>query len=56
MLDQQISPGLDFETGMLLGIPVLNQHSRVTIDYPHHLLTFEDPKLPPLTFACPFLV
>ena len=44
VLDQQISPDSDFETGMLLGIPVLNQHSRVTIDYPHRLLTFEDPE------------
>lgn len=44
VLDQQISPDADFETGMLLGIPTLNQHSRVTIDYPHHLLTFEDPE------------
>lgn len=43
VLDQQISPDSDFETGML-GIPTLNQHSRVTIDYPHHLLTFEDPE------------
>lgn len=43
VMDQQISPDSDFEIGMLLGIPILNQHSRVTIDYPHHLLTFEDP-------------
>lgn len=43
VMDQQISPDSDFEIGMLLGIPILNQHSRVTIDYPHHLFTFEDP-------------
>ena len=42
-LDQQISPSMDFEIGMMLGIPVLSQHSRVTIDYPHRLLSFEDP-------------
>lgn len=34
---------MDFEIGMMLGIPLLSQHSRVTIDYPHRLLTFEDP-------------
>ena len=43
-LDRQLSPAANFETGMLMGIPVLNQHSRVTIDYPHRLLTLEDPK------------
>ena len=43
-LDRQLSPDANFETGMLMGIPVLAQHSRVTIDYPHRLLTFEDPK------------
>ena len=42
-LDHQISPSYDFEIGMMLGIPLLSQHSRVTIDYPHRLLTFEDP-------------
>ncbi len=42
-LDHQISPTYDFEIGMMLGIPLLSQHSRVTIDYPHRLLTFEDP-------------
>jgi predicted aspartyl protease len=42
-LDHQISPSMDFEVGMMLGIPLLSQHSRVTIDYPHRLLTFEDP-------------
>ena len=42
-LDHQISPSMDFEVGMMLGIPVLSQHSRVTIDYPHRLLSFEDP-------------
>ena len=42
-LDHQISPSFDFEIGFLLGIPVLSQHSRVTIDYPHRLLSFEDP-------------
>ena len=42
VLDQQISPDTDFETGMLLGIPALAQQSRVTIDYPHQVLTFED--------------
>ena len=42
-LDHQLSPGFDFEVGMMLGVPVLAQHSRVTIDYPHRLLTFEDP-------------
>ena len=43
-LDRQLSPSANFETGMLMGIPVLSQHSRVTIDYPHRLLTLEDPK------------
>ena len=43
-LDRQLSPSANFETGMLMGIPVLAQHSRVTIDYPHRLLTFEDPE------------
>ena len=43
-LDWQLSPDANFETGMLMGIPTLNQHSRVTIDYPHRLLTFEDPE------------
>ena len=42
-LDNQISPSYDFEIGMILGIPLLSQHSRVTIDYPHRLLSFEDP-------------
>lgn len=42
-VDHQLSPGFDFEIGMMLGVPVLAQHSRVTIDYPNHLLTFEDP-------------
>lgn len=42
-LDHQFSPSFDFEIGMMLGIPLLSQHSRVTIDYPHRLLTFEDP-------------
>ena len=43
-MDDQVSPGTGFEVGMLLGIPLLAQHSRVTIDYPHRLLTFEDPE------------
>lgn len=43
-LDRQLSPGANFETGMLMGIPVLSQHNRITIDYPHRLLTLEDPK------------
>lgn len=43
-IDHQLSPSFDFEIGMILGIPVLSQHSRVTIDYPHRLLTLEDPK------------
>ena len=43
-LDHQLSPSFDFEIGMILGVPVLSQHSRVTIDYPHRLLTLEDPK------------
>ncbi len=42
-IDHQLSPGFGFEMGMMLGIPVLSQHSRVTIDYPNHLLSFEDP-------------
>ena len=42
-LDHEVSPSMDFEIGMMLGIPLLSQHSRVTIDYPHRLLTFEDP-------------
>lgn len=42
-IDHQLSPSFDFEIGMILGVPLLSQHSRVTIDYPHHLLTFEDP-------------
>ncbi len=29
---------------MTLGVPVLSQHNRVTIDYPHRLLMLEDPK------------
>ena len=43
-MDDQVSPSLNFEIGMILGIPLLAQHSRVTIDYPHRLLTFEDPE------------
>jgi len=43
-IDHQLSPSFDFEIGMILGVPVLSQHSRVTIDYPHRLLTLEDPK------------
>lgn len=42
-IDHQVSPSFDFEIGFLLGIPVLSQHSRVTVDYPHRLLSFEDP-------------
>jgi tetratricopeptide (TPR) repeat protein len=42
-IDHQTSPDFDFEVGFLLGVPVLSQHSRVTIDYPNRLLTFEDP-------------
>lgn len=43
-IDHQISPSFGFEIGMILGVPVLSQHNRVTIDYPHRLLTLEDPK------------
>ena len=42
-VDHQLSPSFDFEVGMMLGVPVLAQHSRVTIDYPNRVLTFEDP-------------
>ena len=42
-VDHQLSPDYGFEVGMMLGVPVLAQHSRVTIDYPNRLLTFEDP-------------
>lgn len=43
-VDHQISPAFDFEIGVILGVPLLSQHNRVTIDYPHRLLTLEDPK------------
>jgi len=43
-IDHQPSPSFDFEIGMILGAPVLSQHNRVTIDYPHRLLTLEDLK------------
>lgn len=43
-IDHQLSPSFGFEIGMILGAPVLSQHNRVTIDYPHRLLTLEDPK------------
>ena len=42
-VDHQVSPTFNFEIGMMLGIPLLSHHSRVTIDYPNRLLTFEDP-------------
>ena len=42
-VDHQLSPDYGFEVGMMMGVPVLAQHNRVTIDYPNRLLTFEDP-------------
>jgi predicted aspartyl protease len=40
-LDEEISPGSDFEIGMLLGVSSLTYAHRLTFDYPHRLLTFE---------------
>ncbi len=42
-VDHQLSPDFGFEIGLMIGVPVLAQHSRATIDYPNRLLTFEDP-------------
>lgn len=42
-VDHQLSPDFGFEVGLMIGVPVLAQHSRATIDYPNRRLTFEDP-------------
>lgn len=41
MLDKRISPSTNFELGSLLGISFLMTAERITIDYPHRLLTLE---------------
>ncbi len=40
-LDDEVSPGSDFEVGMLLGVSSLTYARRLTFDYPRRLLTFE---------------
>lgn len=48
-LDGQVSPDYDFEITLLLGVSSLTYASRLTFDYPRHLLTFEykDPDAAP---------
>jgi tetratricopeptide (TPR) repeat protein len=43
MIDEQISRNFDFHLSAIVGISYLTNARRVTIDYPHHLLTMEFP-------------
>ena len=40
-LDREVSPGVDFEIGLLLGMSSLTHARRFTLDYPHRQLIFE---------------
>lgn len=49
-LDKVVSPGTNFETGALLGMPFLSHYKRVTFDYPNRRLILEGaPSSPPET-------
>jgi len=50
-LDRDVSPGYDFEIGLLLGASSLTYAQRVTFDYPHKQMIFEyaNPDLLPKT-------
>lgn len=41
LVDTQVSPSMMFQIGGILGIEFLRKATRVTIDYPHRLLTLE---------------
>jgi tetratricopeptide (TPR) repeat protein len=43
MIDEQVSRSFDFHLSALVGISYLTSARRITIDYPHHLLTMELP-------------
>jgi len=49
-VDRELSPGEDFEVGLMLGMSSLTYASRLTFDYPRRLLTFEykDPDALPI--------
>lgn len=48
-MDRQVSPSVDFEVGLFLGMSSLLYAERLTFDYPRHQLTFEfvDPDAAP---------
>jgi hypothetical protein len=52
-LDDLVSPSADFEVGALVGIEFLARASRMTIDYPHRVLTLEFPEEKPKSTPSP---
>jgi len=44
VMDTEVSRAFDFQLGALVGIDYLTSAKRISIDYPHHLLTMEFPE------------